>query len=1065
MRQPRRAPSGAPIEQTEYRSGPPIGRYLHPAIKVATGRACLVPSEDMSTTEHTINDALAGVLRETRSVWREPEVITSDTSGLLEKQQAGSGAGVLRESKPAWRGSNAVRSESSGMLKGSHAQPDILIAEPNVSPVIIETEVLPAATVEAEAVARLGEHVRATGRPILSAIAIRLPVRLRASQGRQLRKALLDATDIEMALHTGVGPTECTRWPRSGWITGGVLDLSRLVQSAAVPPAIIDTAADQLVSGVSEAAGLLEEMTASHPSSIHKISKELRQEDGAQTRRMAATILANACVFQESLAGGPGELADVKSLEELRSANGRIGKAAILAEWRRILAVNYWPIFDIARRILELVPAAESGPLIDGLAVTADKLMQTRLMRSHDLTGAVFQRVIADRKFLAAYYTTPASASLLAGLAISPEMPLAGGSWSSADDVKALRVADFACGTGTLLSTAYQRIGQLHELAGGDAEALHSQMMATALVGCDVLPAAAHLTASMLAGAHPTVKYEQSSILTVAYGKQPDGAIALGSLDLLNAQGRFEVLSITAKAHEAMGEAERETWESLPHASFDLVMMNPPFTRATGHEGKKIGVPNPMFAAFSSSAEEQRLMAKATERLTKGTSAHGNAGEASIFLVLADRKLKPGGVLALVMPLSLMSGDAWEDSRVLLSKNYGNLVLISIAGAEDADLAFSADTGMGECLVVAQKSKKGSTRATFVILNERPAFPLLGSSAAEQIRRLIAGQAIRHLEDGPVGGTPLRFGDDVIGHGLDAPLPDAGGWNLSRIADLSLAQSAYQLGNENRAWLPTMRVAEAPSIPITTIGAIGNIGPYHADINGTTASGGVRGPFEIEPVNPKSTPTYPVLWAHDAVRERTMAFDGDSEGITRRGRATAERRAIELKVESIWKSASHCHFNRDFQFNSQSTGMQFTPRKTIGGRAWLSIQLKTVEHEKALVLWANTTPGLLLHWWHANKQQVGRGNIGKAALQTMPVLDVTTLTKSQLDTATKLFAKLQAEELLPLHEMDRDAIRRELDEKFARGVLGWSDSILAPGGPLEVLRMKLSREPSIRGRK
>lgn len=32
-----------------------------------------------------------------------------------------------------------------------------------------------------------------------------------------------------------------------------------------------------------------------------------------------------------------------------------------------------------------------------------------------------------------------------------------------------------------------------------------------------LLPAAAHLTASMLSGAHPTIKYKQSSILTVAY--------------------------------------------------------------------------------------------------------------------------------------------------------------------------------------------------------------------------------------------------------------------------------------------------------------------------------------------------------------------------------------------------------------------------------------------------------------------------------------------------------------------------------------------------------------------
>ncbi len=275
------------------------------------------------------------------------------------------------------------------------------------------------------------------------------------------------------------------------------------------------------------------------------------------------------------------------SLEQLRGSSAGLTKSSVLTEWRKILAINYWPIFDIARRILEIIPAADSKALIDALAATSDKLLQNRLMRSHDLTGAVFQRLIADRKFLAAFYTTPASAALLVGLAITPDMFPAGKSWSSADDVKSLRIADFACGTGTLLSTAYQRVSFLHEHAGGDAEKIHPQMMATALVGCDVLPAAAHLTASMLAGAHPTVKYNQSSIMTVAYGKQPDGAIALGSLDLLDPQGTFEVLSITAKAAEGMGEAEKETWQSLPHASFDVVIMNPPFTRATNHEGKK----------------------------------------------------------------------------------------------------------------------------------------------------------------------------------------------------------------------------------------------------------------------------------------------------------------------------------------------------------------------------------------------------------------------------------------------------------------------------------------------
>ncbi|MDM8553472.1 hypothetical protein QUF75_01940 [Desulfococcaceae bacterium HSG7] len=951
------------------------------------------------------------------------------------------------------------------MLKGGNARPDILILEVNVSPVVIETEVLPATTVEQEAMSRLGQQIRTTGRTILSAIVVRLPKNLRKYQGSHLQNELAITPDLEIALYTGNNPSDCTRWPQSGWIPGNVADLSILVQLSSVPPDIIDEAADYLVSGVSETAGLLGEMAHNYAGAIHKISEELYQEDGEQTRRMAATILANAFMFHEILAGGQGELANVNSLEQLRGASGGFTKSSVLTEWRKILAINYWPIFDIARRILEVVPTQESKPLIEGLASTADKLLQNRLMRSHDLTGAVFQRLIADRKFLAAYYTTPASAALLVGLAIAPEMLSKEKSWSSADDVKSLRIADFACGTGTLLSSAYHRVSQLYEIAGGDAEKLHPQMMANALVGCDVLPAAAHLTASMLAGAHPTVKYNQSSILTVAYGRQSDGAIALGSLNLLEPQGMFEILSITAKAAEGMGESEKQTWQALPHASFDVVIMNPPFTRATGHEGKKIGIPNPMFAAFASSAEEQRLMSKTTKRLTQGTSAHGNAGEASIFLVLGDRKLRADGMLALVMPLSLMSGDAWEASRVRLTKNYSDLILVSIAGADDAELSFSADTDMGECLVIGRKSNFGSTRATFIILNERPTYPLIGASVAEQIRHLITDANIRQLEDGPVGGTLLHFGDDIIGQALDAPLPASGGWYLSRIADLSLAQTAYQMINAKRLWLPTMSKSENIKIPITTVKIVGEIGPYHADINGKTSTGGIRGPFDTVPVQMNSVPTYPILWAHKATRERTISFDADCEGIPRQGKTPQEQELVDQKLTNVWGAASHCHFNRDFRFNSQSTGMQFTPRRTIGGRAWLSVKLATVEQEKVLVLWGNTSLGLLLRWWHSNKQQSGRGSIGKQALHTLPILDITALTPTQMDEAVKIFDAMHNQKMLPMYKIDIDPVRKEMDEEFARKVLNLPESILMEGGPLDILRMKLSREPSVRGNK
>ena len=159
----------------------------------------------------------------------------------------------------------------------------------------------------------------------------------------------------------------------------------------------------------------------------------------------------------------------------------------------------------------------------------------------------------------------------------------------------------------------------------------------------------------------------------------------------------------------------------------------------------------------------------------------------------------------------------------------------------------------------------------------------------------------------------------------------------------------------------------AIAVPITTIEAIGQVGPVHRDINGKNPNGTIRGPFAIKGVEPANIPTYPVLWAHDAQREQTMCFDGDTEGLPLKGASEKEQESIDTKVANVWATASYCHFNCDFQFNSQPTAMQFTPRKTIGGRAWLSILLKSKDLEKALVLWANTSLGLLLRWWHSNK--------------------------------------------------------------------------------------------------
>lgn len=566
------APTGGSGSVYPARVGVPIGRiswiFLARALRTLTIRSTADPHSQkritgapMAKHEHTINDALAEVLRQTRRCWKPPGVI---------------------------------KSEYTKALKGSGKRPDILIAEPHVSPVAIETEVLPATSVDADAIARLGTRVSTTGRDILSSIAVRLPVALRQHQGAALQEAIRATDRFEMALYTGRGTSTYSRMPESGWLAGSVGDLSILAQHASVPPDVIDEAATVLMDGISSAAGLLAEAARSHAGAVREVGARLRQRDGGQTRSMAMAILANALVFHQGLARGPGKLGEVRTLAELRGSKTGLSQPAVLVEWQKILAVNYWPIFDIARRILEVLPSGVARDALKVLGETADRLTHNRLMRSHDLTGAVFQRLIADRRFLAAYYTTPAAAALLAGLAITPALLPEGWNWSNGADLARLRIGDLACGTGTLVSTAYSRIGQLHELSGGDAEAIHPAMMGGGLVGCDVLPAASHLTASMLAGAHPTVTYQQSTIHTVPYGKQPNGNVSLGSLDLLNEHVQLESYAITSRSADPTGESEANTPVHVPHKSLHLVTMNPPFTRPTGHEGETEGHPNPM---------------------------------------------------------------------------------------------------------------------------------------------------------------------------------------------------------------------------------------------------------------------------------------------------------------------------------------------------------------------------------------------------------------------------------------------------------------------------------------
>ena len=964
---------------------------------------------------------------------------------ILESQLNGRIATLLGRMAPRW----SVYGENRGAFQGSQRQPDILIVQPGAQPVVIENEYLPAHTVESEALDRLGESldpsvVQASGR-INAAVALRSPVALHDCAGLDdVDRMLEQGVTLEYALFAGPGGVDRTRFPKSGFIPGSIKDLAAFVEFAATPEDAVQRAVTILEDGVQDAAAILRQAEQLSGDTQMAIPEYLKQPYGEQTLRMAATIMVNALVFHQNLAGQHG----VRNLEQIAS-DGVLTQASVLEEWRKILGINYWSIFNIASELLRSINPP--GMAVEALRVmrrTADRLIALGVSQSHDLSGTVFQRLIADRKFLATFYTRPEAAALLARLAIRDD-----GGWGDSQRVRDFRIADYACGTGTLIHAAYRRLNQLHWLAGGDPESLHAHMMENALTACDVLPSSVHLTASMLSSSHPRQSYDGSRTIVAQYGKTEYGGVSIGSLDLLGDTGKFRSLipMHTTTAVTGTGEAHSELDVDMPPFSQDLVIMNPPFTRpGSDWEGDSRASDSiKQFQGLSTDLGTQTKMSALARQCGKGTCAHGYAGLASWFAALADRMVRKNGTIALVLPMTALQGTSWQRVRQLIASRYRDVTVLTIAAARQDDQSFSADTDIAETMIVCRESSDVARgRGLFVSLRRRPESEMEATEIARAIGVLGESQAVRTLEDGPFGGSPLSVGDERLGEAIDARLSKDAPWSAVGISDFSIVQTAFQLA-QGVVWLPQMRAQDVLHIPMATVQQTCQIGIYDMNIVGS----GKRTAFvRIEP--PSDAPTYPMLWGHDAQREKRMVVAPDSEGRVKQG--------TEDRADEIWVTRSHAHHNRDFRFNSQPLAVAFTETETIGGRAWPNVKFDDRAHEIAYTLWGNSTLGLLCYWWHSSRQQAGRGSMPITAIRSMPTLDVAKLTQAQLDVAEDIFEDMKSAQFLPANEAYRDNTRKELDYRVLINMLGLPESVLEP---LDLLRLKWCSEPSVHGGK
>ena len=926
-------------------------------------------------------------------------------------------ARVLRERV----GLSAVAETLHGGLR-----PDIIVRLSD-SVVILEVEIDPAPTVEADALARLSMEI--DGREVQNVFAVRAPGQVRSTSQAHLFERMAAAT-----LEWQEWRSDGTSGPR---LQGSAVELGSAVASATPPAGDLDDAVDLLDGGVRRAAACLYRS----PGTLGRIARIFGAEPGDEPANMATLVIINAMVFQERLAANDVTFEPVT--HDLMG--GGSSRDRLLQIWDHTLSIDYYPIFSMARAVLVQLTGFEAPAVLGECARTASKLLSMGAVGRHDLAGRIFNRLISERKLLAAFYTSIPASTLLAGLALSesrwPQID-----WGDTDELTRLRVADPACGTGTLLMAAYRQIVQNHAATGKsspDNPALHQALVEDVLFGADVVQPAIHLTAATLAAMSPSVSFSQMELHTLRMGQDSPGKIDLGSLDWLLAP---ETQSFFSGTEEQMGAKSGEgSVVRLPEA--DVVLSNPPFTRR-GSDGGKEDALAKVFSLPVDDPDALNAIAKRTSALLKGTPANQIAGHASSFTVLADRLVKPGGRIALVLPVTTLFGESWRGIREMLACRYDIEFVVSSHDPELRSLSY--DTGIAEALLVARRlceDEAPRRRGLFVNLSVAPRRETDAMALAKSIVTAASAPVLR--SDGPpVGGTPLIIGGESWGEVADGPVGESS-WTPARWKNAVTGQFAAAV-ERGELWADdgTRVVAH---VPVAVMSAVCNVGPQDRQIRGSL---GVFESFH----NGEVQTQFNAIWRHDSSVHRSLTSEPNAWLVPK----------VDRDYQAVWSQSGTLHVTRDIQYDSQRIMATRTGVRTLGVRAWHTLLVQETDplarfrREIALALWCNSTFGMLLHVNHSNRTQVGRGTGNKGMLETLVTLDVRKLEPWQLDEGQQIWRDFSDRKFLSFHQCAVDPARIELDERIVRDMLGLGEDAVAAVARLRTL---LASEPSIHGGK
>jgi len=958
---------------------------------------------------------------------------------------------ALERSSARWqRESVEIKVEETQVLAGPGSkakQPDILICDPLSPPIVIETS-FSGSDADKDAQARLGERAVCASEPIHTAISVAIDSQFRKLKRDEIVNALVGGASLSYAVFQQTSDSAETsrnrRWPTSGFISGTVYDLSRLLPAASLPKETIEAVADEVASRINDAADLLEAALTDDQQS--EVAVRVQQRTPLKGLRTTMVLWLNAMLTQQRLSqqGVPG-------IPGIDVASGKPFRASELARvWRRILQGNWNSIFEPAVGVLEQVAQYNAGATSKALRALADavEVVEINRLGLHINVGAeLFPKLSDDRKQAAAFYTQPATAELLAGLTISRQ-DMSDLEWRSADLFRRRKLADLACGTGTLLRAGFRRISALHEEVGGtfdDAPILHQGAMESGLIGTDVSPIAAHLTSSSLAAVGHGEPYGETKIGWVAVG-DPD---RIGSLEYLKASDVNDLFDIVSGRSTGTGDDEHAI--GVEDGGVDWILMNPPYSRTRG--GQKA------FDIAGLSDDERLSCQNRWGKLTNSDYTNRKAGMGASFIELAHKKVKLDGRIGFVLPLTAALGEVWTKTRRLIEQDFADVLVVAVAAGQALnDDALSADTGMEEMLLAAtlrtrsaENPNKAETEAPSLIrcvtLYDAPT--RLGE--AGEIARAIV--AVAASVDQPGATLPIRIGDDEIGQITALEVDGAGRpWSAVGVTHDSIATLAHELSRGRLRGLSNERY-DVP-VQMTTIEQLFEVGPTHHLIGHVKGNEPI-GAFEFHEITGPSDALGKdrALWKANSTAQVSIRTRPTHKGVAPKGVGSDDDRKKMRKLRST------LFYARNMRLTSQKLLTAKTRTGTLGGRAWTSLLHKDHRAQSAFTLWANSTLGLIVHWTQGQRTQTGRSTTQIEALKKIPCPQLDSLGDEALDFVADAIGELEALVLLPANQAHVDDHRKQIDEAVVR-MLGWPEEAL---DVVSDLRELWCAEPSVHG--